>query len=122
MEDFDNTFNKRECILNSTSTKFTFDSIINSLDGVYNDYQEVVFIMTANDINKIDDSIKHRSSRLKFTREILSPTYNKRLEILGSESLAKITEGLTLDKVFFVLSIKDKYTEEEIMSKVNLNI
>lgn len=122
LEDFDNYFDKKVCSLKNENVKFTFDSIINSLDGVYNDFNQVVFIMTANDITKIDDSIKHRSSRFKFVREITSPSYEKRLEILNSESLAKLTEGMSLDKIFFTKSIKDKYSEEEILNKINLNI
>jgi hypothetical protein len=120
LEDFDNYFNKRECIMKNENVKFTFDSIINSLDGVYNDYKQVVFIMTANDIDKIDDSIKNRSSRFKFVREITLPSYQKRLDILGDEALAKLTDGLSLDKIFFVKSLKDNYTHEEIMVKVNI--
>lgn len=122
LEDFDNYFNKRECILKNDNVKFTFDSIINSLDGVYNDFKQVVFVMTANDISKIDDSIKHRSSRFKFVREITPPSYIKRMEILNNESLAKMTDGMSLDKIFFVNSIKDKYTEDEIMTKININV
>ena len=122
MEDFDNYFDKRECIMKNNEIKFTFDAIINSLDGVYNDYKQVLFIMTANDINKIDDSIKHRSSRFKFVREITAPSYEKRFEILERESLAKLTEGMTLDKVFFAQSLNGKYSDEEIMEKINLNV
>ena len=78
--------------------------------------------MTANDIDKIDDSIKHRSSRFKFVREILPPSAEKRMEILEDNELVNITEGLSLDKVFFVKSLKGKYTTEEIKSKINMNI
>src|ERR1035437_1936569 len=122
LEDFDNYFDKKVCTLKNENVKFTFDSIINSLDGIYNEYHQVLFVMTANDITKIDDSIKHRSSRFKFVREITSPSYEKRLELLGKNSLAKLTEGMSLDKIFFVQSIKDKYSEEEISEKINLNI
>jgi hypothetical protein len=118
-EDFDNYFNKRECLFKNSGVKFTFDSLLNSLDGVHNDYEQVVFLMTANDINKIDDSLKNRSSRFKFLREIKPPSYQKRLEILKNESLATLTEGLSLDKVFFVDSLKDKYNETELLEKVN---
>jgi ATP-dependent 26S proteasome regulatory subunit len=122
LEDFDNYFDKKVCTLKNENVKFTFDSIINSLDGVYNDFNQVVFIMTANDITKIDESIKHRSSRFKFVREITAPSYNKRLELLGTDSLAKLTDGMSLDKIFFVKSIKDKYSENDILNKVNLKI
>ncbi len=122
LEDFDNYFDKRECIMKNDVVKFTFDSIINSLDGVYNDYKQVLFIMTANDINKIDDSIKHRSSRFKFVREIKAPSYDKRLEILEKENLAKLTDGMSLDKIFFAQSLNGKYSDKEIIEKINLNV
>jgi hypothetical protein len=119
-EDFDNYFNKRDCTLKNENVKFTFDVIINVLDGIYNDYKQVVFIMTANDIDKIDDSIKHRSSRFKFVREITSPSYQSRLNILKDEDLALKTEGMTIDKIYFVESLKGKYSNNEIIDKAKL--
>jgi hypothetical protein len=120
-EDFDNYFNNRECTLKNENVKFTFDAIINALDGIYNDYKQVVFIMTANDITKIDDSIKLRSSRFKFVREITPPSYETRLNILEDEELALKTEGMTVDKIYFVKSLKDKYNIDEIIKKANLS-
>lgn len=99
-EDFDNYFNKRECIIKNDSIKFTFDVIINALDGVYNDYRNVVFIMTANDISKIDDSIKSRPSRFKFVKEIGPPNEEVRMKILKDKDLVEQTKGMSLDKVF----------------------
>jgi hypothetical protein len=121
-EDFDNYFNKRDCTLKNENIKFTFDAIINALDGIYNDYNQVVFIMTANDIDKIDDSIKLRSSRFKFVREITSPSYETRLKILGDKTLAEKTEGMTIDKIYFVESLIGKYTDDQIIEKANLNV
>lgn len=121
-EDFDNYFNKRECTLKNENIKFTFDAIINALDGIYNDYKQVVFVMTANDINKIDDSIKLRSSRFKFVREITPPSYQTRLNILGNKELANRTEGMTIDKIYFVESLIGKYTNDQIIEKANLNV
>jgi ATPase family associated with various cellular activities (AAA) len=121
-EDFDNYFNNRECTLKNQNVKFTFDVIINALDGIYNDYQQVVFIMTANDISKIDDSIKLRSSRFKFVREITPPSYETRLNILEDKELALKTEGMTVDKIYFVKSLKDKYSVDEIIKKANLTV
>lgn len=99
-EDFDNYFDKRECIIKNNQVKFTFDSIINALDGVYNDYKKNVFIMTANDIEKIDESLKERPSRFKFVKEFGFPTEKIRKKILRDDSLVSSTEGLTLDQVF----------------------
>ena len=92
------------------------------MDGIYNDYKQVVFIMTANDINKIDDSIKLRSSRFKFVREITPPSYETRFSILGDEELAKLTDGMTIDKIYFADSLKGKYSASEIIDKANLNV
>lgn len=100
MEDFDNYFNGRECILKNDSVKFSFDSFINSLDGVHNDYKQVVFILTANDINNIDESIKNRPSRFRFVKEVPHPDRETRLRILKNEVLVDLTEGYSLDKVF----------------------
>lgn len=100
LEDFDTYFKGRECLMKNENVRFTFDSIINSLDGVYNDYKGVVFIMTANDLDKIDDSLKKRPSRFKFVREFVPPDKETRYRILGDlEKVAK-TEGMSLDEVF----------------------
>ena len=115
-EDFDNYFNKRECIMKNNEVKFTFDSLLNVLDGVYNEYNQVVFFMTCNDIDKIDTSIKERPSRMKFVTEITGPNYENRLRILdGDIELAEITENMTTDKVFFVKSLMLTHTTEEII-------
>jgi predicted AAA+ superfamily ATPase len=118
-EDFDNYFDKRECIMKNDKVKFTFDAILSALDGVYNDYNQVFFFMTCNNIDRIDVSIKDRPSRMKFVREITGPSYKKRLEILeGNDELAELTEGMTTDKVFFANSLQTKYSSSEIMQKI----
>ena len=99
LEDFDNLFDGRKCTIPNDQIKFTFDSIINALDGVHNDYRQVVFIMTVNDIGKVDDSIKERPSRFKFVKEFGPPKLEVRERILGDRNLAIIAEGLSLDKV-----------------------
>lgn len=81
--------------------RFTFDSILNNLDGVHNDYRECVFMMTANDISKVDVALKTRPSRFKFVREFLNPDISVRERILGNDSeILKMTEGMNLDAVF----------------------
>lgn len=99
-EDFDNYFDCRECTMKNDRVRFTFDSVINALDGVHNDYRGVVFAMTTNDINKVDDSLKKRPSRFKFVREFGAPTEDLRRRILSNETLVKQTAGLSLDQVF----------------------
>jgi len=100
LEDFDNYFDGRECTMKNEQVRFTFDSVINALDGVHNDYRGVVFAMTTNDISKIDDSLKKRPSRFKFVREFGLPDFELRRRILGCDERAKVTEGLSLDEVF----------------------
>lgn len=100
MEDFDNYFDSRECVMKNDQVKFTFDAFINGLDGVHNDYRQVIFAMTTNDISKIDDSLKNRPSRFKFVKEFGPPSETVRLTILKDEKLVKKTEGLSLDAVF----------------------
>ena len=102
LEDFDNLFDGRQCTMPSDQVKFTFDSVINALDGVHNDYRQVVFIMTVNDIGKVDDSLRSRPSRLKFVKEFGPPDLETRERILGDHGEAVVTDGLSLDKVFFV--------------------
>jgi hypothetical protein len=119
-EDFDNYFNKRECIIKNNEVKFTYDVILSALDAVYNEYDEVVFFMTCNDIDKIDTSIKERPSRMKYVREITGPNLAKRLEILdGNYELAEMTEGMTTDRVFFAKSIADRYNNQVVIDKIN---
>ena len=119
-EDFDNYFNKRECVMKNNEVKFTFDSLLNVLDGVYNEYNQVFFFMTCNDIDKIDVSIKDRPSRMKFVTEITGPNYENRLAILdGNMELAEMTEGMTTDRVFFVKSLANTHTNEEIINKLD---
>lgn len=100
-EDFDNYFDKRLCIIggDNKSIKFTFDIILNSLDGAYTTYENVIFIMTVNDIEKVDDSLKNRPSRFKFVKEFGNPSRQVRAKILPNE-LVDSTEGLSLDHVY----------------------
>lgn len=110
-EDFDSLFDKRQCIMTNEHIKFTFDSILNGLDGVHNDYKETVFIMTVNDISKVDDSLKNRPSRFKFVKEFSHPSADVRSRILKDPQLVAKTEGYSLDKVFFVA---DKHPTTEV--------
>ena len=100
MEDFDNYFDKRKCIIKNEHTRFTFDALINALDGVYNDYRQVIFVMTANDITKVDSSIKSRPSRFKFVKKVDAPSEETRMRILKDQKLVAKTKGWSLDKVF----------------------
>lgn len=103
LEDFDNYFDGRKCIFGGNGdllkVKFTFDVILNGLDGVYNTYDRVIFIMTVNDIEKVDPALKNRPSRFKFVKHFDNPSEKIRRKLL-SEDLVKQTEGLNLDQIF----------------------
>lgn len=99
MEDFDTLFDGRQCDMKNDQVRFTFDSIINALDGVHNDYRGIIFAMTANDISRIDDSLKKRPSRFKFVREFGPPDEDVRRSILIDEDLVAATAGMSLDQV-----------------------
>ena len=101
LEDFDNYFDGRKCVLgtHNKSVKFSFDTILAGLDGAYNSYERVFFILTVNDINKVDYALKNRPSRLKFVREFKCPELETRLKLLPKE-WAENTEGFNLDQIF----------------------
>jgi len=101
MEDFDNYFHGRECVMKNEEVRFTFDSLINSLDGVHNDYRGVLFVMTTNNIDAIDDSLKKRPTRMKFVREFGMPK-KEVFEKLGVEVGRGQVGKLTLDQAFLL--------------------
>jgi hypothetical protein len=107
MEDFDNYFDNRDCILgtDNKSIKFTFDIILNGLDGSYTTYEQVAFFMTVNDINKVDYALKNRPSRFKFVREFSNPSKETISKLLSEEN-ASDSEGMNLDQVFMMLEVK----------------
>lgn len=98
-EDFDNYFDQRKCIIGSgnNNIKFTFDIILNGLDGVYNSYEGVVFIMSVNDLDKVDTALKNRPSRFKYVREFPNPNFKARQKLVGE--WADKTDGLNLDQL-----------------------
>jgi len=101
LEDFDNYFHGRKCIMGGENkfVKFTFDIILNGLDGVYTTHENVVFVMTVNDISKVDSALRNRPSRFKYTRQFDNPPIETRKKILPDD-WARSTEGLNLDQVF----------------------
>ena len=115
-EDFDNYFNGRKCIIgeDNKNIKFTFDVVLNALDGIYNTYENVIFIMTVNDINKVDFALKERPSRFKYSIEFKNPTIDLIHQLLGEEKDANQVDGMNLDQILTVknnlekgLSLKD---------------
>jgi hypothetical protein len=124
LEDFDNYFEGRKCIVggDNKNIKFTFDILLNSLDGLYTTYDGVVFIMTTNSIDKIDGSLKNRPSRFKYIINFINPEIEIRKKILNSEEYAKKTENLSLDQVFKVKEFVDSgLTISESLDRIYLS-
>lgn len=106
LEDFDTHFDRRRPLVKGI--KFSFDTILNSLDGVFADYQGVVFFMTANDLGKIDYALKHRPSRFEHIIHMDNPDVKIRKRIfrgLVPSSFIFKTEGYSLD---MLLHLKDR--------------
>jgi AAA+ superfamily predicted ATPase len=109
LEDFDNYYHGRKCIMGGEHkfVKFTFDIILNGLDGAYTTHENVVFIMTVNDISKVDPALRNRPSRFKYTRHFDNPNLNVRKKILP-EDWAQATQGLNLDQIFRMAEYRDR--------------
>ena len=113
MEDFDNYFDNRRCILgtDNKSIKFTFDIILNGLDGSYTTYEQVAFFMTVNDIDKVDQALKKRPSRFKFVREFSNPDPGTLSKLLPEENPSDLA-GMNLDQMFMMLEVKKARSRE----------
>lgn len=107
MEDFDNYFDNRKCIIgtDNKSIKFTFDIILNGLDGSYTTHEQVAFFMTVNDIDKVDYALKNRPSRFKFVREFKNPDREMIRRLLPEENLSDDPD-MNLDQMFTMLEVK----------------
>lgn len=115
MEDFDTFYDKRKCLLDNA--KFTFDTILNSIDGAYSNDRQIIYIMTGNDISKFDFALKNRPSRFKVVVEVKNPDRDSKYEILfknktylgwQAEALESILDGdYSLDVVLFVRESMD---------------
>jgi len=102
MEDFDNYFKGRECLFGGSEknmVRFTYDVILNGLDGVFNSYEGVIFIMTVNNIDHVDAALKDRPSRFKYTKNFGNPSLEVRRKLLNGDWADK-SEGLNLDQIF----------------------
>ena len=107
-EDFDAYFNKRICQIQKA--QFTFDVILNVIDGVFSSPEGIIFAMTANSIDKVDVALKSRPSRFRIVRKLDNPTLMVRqnlfTELTHSNqqgfALADLTNGCTLDMCLFV--------------------
>ncbi len=116
-EDFDSVFDKRE-VLNFEKPNFTFDAILNSLDGIYNNYNKIVFFMTANDISKIDTSLKDRPSRMKHKIIFTNPTIDEINDILKDDELSEQCLGFNMDEIFLIKDMQCLNSKEDIKEHI----
>jgi len=98
-EDFDNIFHGRKLQLPDTSAKCSFDSILNLLDGIFNESSNI-YIFTANDLSKIDDALLDRPSRIRHKIEVKNPSFDDIFEIIKDKELAENLIGKNLDTVY----------------------
>lgn len=105
-EDFDTFYNKRKCLL--WDPKFTFDTILNVIDGTFSNDNKLIYFMTANDINKIDFALKGRPSRFKLIVKVDNPSRRAKETILSDYlpdypilRSAIINKDYSLDVVLF---------------------
>ena len=128
LEDFDNYFDGRKCIIgegnngsNNTGIKFTFDVILNCLDGVYNSYERVVFILTANNIEKIDMALRSRPSRFKYVKCFSNPDLELKTKLI--EEWGETAVNLNLDQILRLKEFKQLgFSIEESKKKMDINI
>jgi len=107
-EDFDNYFNKRNCLMRDC--KFTFDTLLNVLDGMFSSPENIIFFMTSNNLDMIDYALKSRPSRFKYNILIDYPDREIRKKVFKTDDkyILNTTQGCTLDMLLF---IKDKINE-----------
>lgn len=93
MEDFDGYFHKRESQMEKAG--YTFDAILNVLDGTYATMEGLVVVMTVNDIDNVDPALKHRPGRLRHVIEIPNPSHPVYQRVFDAENPmpAGVVEG-----------------------------
>lgn len=119
-EDFDSVFDNRKLIKfeKNTEIKFSFDAILNLLDGLYKGDKKVVFMMTCNDITKIDASIKNRRSRMKHKILVDKPDFKEIESIINNEKISYMLYDKSLDKVYNTKEYLNTYGEEKTIQKL----
>jgi len=107
IEDFDTTYNGRKCLIEEA--KFTFDTLLNVIDGAYSNNEKLIYFMTANCIDKVDFALKHRPSRFRVVAEVKNPSQEDCAKILekyrkydnSAYKTSIIKGGYTMDIVMF---------------------
>lgn len=115
IEDFDTTYHGRKCLIEEA--KFTFDTLLNVIDGAFSNNEKLIYFLTANYIDKIDFALKHRPSRFRVVAEVKNPSQGVCAKILKDyhkpihqdyHYFERIVEGgHTMDIVMFAKEMLD---------------
>lgn len=113
-EDFDNVFKLRESC--KENIKYSFDAILNALDGAYFRYQKRIFVMTTNKISDLDRALK-RPGRFDHIINFNKPNESEILEILPSidRSLLPEIHGLTMAELSAFASVEQTKTNLDLI-------
>lgn len=97
-EDFDNLFNGRKAV--NPAAKYTFDAILNGLDGAYFQHTNTIFIMTTNHLDRIDWALR-RPGRFDQIVNFDKPSTNDIRLLLpeAEESVIEAAEGMTMAEI-----------------------
>lgn len=110
IEDFDTTYEGRKCMIEEA--KFTFDTLLNVIDGAYSNNEKLIYFMTANYIDKIDFALKCRPSRFRVVTEVHNPNKDDCTKIFEKYKsnvykTSIIEGGYTMDIVMFAKEMLD---------------
>ena len=121
MEDFDTLFDKRTVLkYGADKVRFSFDAILNMMDGVYQNKGKVIYAMTANDVSKIDPAILDRPSRIKHKIEVTNPSSVAILRIVRDYEISQALEGSNLDYVYYIADFLKLNGKEKTLEKIKL--
>ena len=120
-EDIDSVFNLRENINKSDYGKLeekavTFDTLLNCIDGV-NQHNGLIHFITTNNIDKVDNALKNRPSRIDECVFISNPNEKERRELI-SFYFECTEEDLKNTKDFSIAKTKE-YCISKILEDVN---
>jgi len=106
MEDFDGYFKGRECQLENA--KFTFDAILNVLDGTYATMEGLVVLMTINNLKDVDPALQNRPGRFRHVFEVGNPEQHVVQRVFeGYGPIPATAVGCSLDEL---LALRDSMT------------
>jgi hypothetical protein len=99
LEDFDDIFQKRKNQIKDSN--FTFDVFLNILDGTYLLPKNTIYIVTTNNLDLIDESLKERPSRFRLIQEVPNPEAEIKKKIFGDKykKYEKELKNMSLDKL-----------------------